>query len=361
MKVAGRIKTDEWTTREQALLDAQAMRERRQSHEGIEVVTLEEACQDVLDSVKGNDGTWRSYHEHFETICEHFGADEPLHAITPMKINEFLTARRAARVRGKPPSERRLRKHLTALGRVFRLATTNGRFAGANPLDRVEKPKAGKRRHQDRFTIDELGEIFRALHKRTTRRAKWDMAVVAALLFTGLRRRGLCCVTKAMIDDKAGFIRGIEQKESLGGLVAISRPLAHVLPTLVEAADETGHLIPKGRARGPRKKDARPRTDNDRRTEKVDCLFADARDDLPETLRARFHPHAMRHSLRTILADAGVPEHIKDAITDHAPSTVGRTYEHATPTNVRAWTTKVLDPLLRLIDLHPEQSNAAAQ
>jgi integrase len=357
--VSGILTIGAWTTREQAIRDHAAMRERREASEGVIFVSLEQACQDVLDTVRDNAGTWRSYHEHFLVLCEFFGADETLQAITPARIQQFLTARRAARVRGKPPSELRLRKHIGALGRVFRLAIRNGHFAGANPIDRIERPRAGKRRHPGVYTVDELGEAFAAL--RAHPGADWDAAVVAALLFTGLRREGLCHVTTAMIDRKGGFIRGIEQKKSVDGFVPLTKPLAHVLPSLEAGADPDGHLVPAGTARGPRRPGGRPRSDTERRVEAVNRVFARCRSLLPVQLRSRFRPHAMRHSLRTILGDARVPEHIRDAITDHAPSTVGRGYEHASPAAVRAWAGKALDPLLWLVDPTAEHQQQAAQ
>jgi integrase len=362
MKVAGKVRVGTWTSKDQALADAAAMRQRRDSSAGVQFITLEQACQDVLDEVKGNDGTWRSYHEHFVTICDHFGPDLPLHEITTEGIVGLITARRAARVRGKPPSDGRIRKTLGALNRVFRKAMTSvpPRYLGPNPLDRIEKLKGGKRKHKDVFAVDEFVGMFEALRARTSADAQWDAAVVAALLFSGLRREGLCRITAAMIDDQAGFVRDIEQKESLSSVVAISRPLAHVLPTLIAHADATGHLIPGGVQRGPRKKGAKPRTDTERRTGTIDRVFKRCRVDLPEPLRRRFHPHALRHSLRTLLADNGVPEHVRDAITDHKPTTVGRGYEHATPAQVRHYARKVLDPLLWIVDPAAERPIAAA-
>lgn len=360
-KVGGIVKVGEWATKEQAMRDAAAMRERRAAADGIEFVTLEGACQAVLDTVKGNAGTWRSYEEHFMTLCDFFGTDAPLHTITPARIDEFVTDRRAARWRGRPISDKRIRKHLGALGRVFRLAIRKSRFAGANPLDRVERPKAGKRRHKEVFTIDELGNVFAALRKRTTKGAAWDTAVVAALAFSGLRREGLCRVTVSMVDNVAGFIRGLEQKETTGSVVPITKPLVHVLPALVAGADADGYLIPKGALRGPRKEGRRPRTDTERRTGTIDRVFRRCRGSLPETLRARFHPHTLRHSFRTMVADASVPRHVADALTDHAPRSQGESYEHPSPASVRAWAAKVLDPLLWVVDESAERPKAVAE
>ncbi|MBL9077010.1 MAG: site-specific integrase [Planctomycetes bacterium] len=360
MKVAGKVQVGTWSTKDQARRDAAAMRERRSAGEGIQFVTLEQACQAVLDSVRGRDGTWRSYHEHFVTICDHFGADAMLHDVTAERIDEFLQARRAARWRGKPPSELRLRKHLGALGRVFRLAIRTKRFAGTNPVDQIEKPKA-KRGHADVFDIAELGDVFKALRERASSLAEWDAAVVAALLFTGLRREAICHVTVANVDSHAGFVRGLQQKMSRGGGAPISKPLAHVLPVLVRHAGPDGYLIPAGTVRGPRKEGRAQRTDTERRVGTVDRVFRRCRRDLPERLRDRFHPHALRHSLRTILADARVPKHVKDAITDHAPATIGDRYEHATPTEVRHYARQALDPLLWIVDPAAKRPKAAAR
>ncbi|MBL8730319.1 MAG: site-specific integrase [Planctomycetes bacterium] len=360
MKVAGKVQVGAWATKDRARSDARAMRERRESGEGLAFVTLEQACQAVLDTVRGRDGTWRSYSEHFLTICDFLGPDTPLHQVTADRIGEFLTARRAARVRGKPPSEMRLQKHLGALGRVFRLAIRNRRFAGANPLDRVERPRV-KRKAGHVYDVAELGDLFAALRARTNATSSWDAAIVGALLFSGLRREGLCHVTVANVDSKAGLVRNVEQKRSVGTVVPISKPLAHALAVLVAAADDTGHLVPRGVQRGPRKDGGRPRTDTERRTSTVDRVFRRCRGALPEQLRGRFHPHTMRHSLRTILADARVPTHVKNAITDHAPATVGDRYEHATTTNVRHYAKKVLDPLLWIVDPVAKRPKAAAR
>lgn len=343
MKVCGQIVTGEWASREEAIEDADRMRARRELLAGgVQIITLEEGCQAVLDTVKHNDGTWRSYHEHFLTICEHFDPDTPLHEITPEEIRGFLTARRASRWRGKPPSEARLRKHVVALGRVFNLAIQNERFAAANPTQRVAKPKPAPRRESDYFTADELGEVLEQLEG-------WDRAVAAALALSGLRRSELCRVQKKQIDQKGGFIRRVAGKTGERD-VPITRPLELLLPELIAGADSDGFLIPKGVCRGPRTPGARRRTDEERRVGQLNRAFARAKKRCRAHLAARLHPHAMRHTLRTILADAGVPEHVKDTFTGHSTAKVAGRYEHASATAVRMWATKVLDPLLWLVD-----------
>lgn len=75
MKIDGRVITSEWGTREEAIEQRNQMLERREKVEDTPLITLVEACQEVLDSVRDREGTWRSYEEHFQTICAFFGGD----------------------------------------------------------------------------------------------------------------------------------------------------------------------------------------------------------------------------------------------------------------------------------------------
>src|SRR5688572_13093919 len=57
-----------WISRDAAKTEAADMVERRRNVGSGDGVTLKDACQDVLDTVRTRDGTWRSYDEHFQTL-----------------------------------------------------------------------------------------------------------------------------------------------------------------------------------------------------------------------------------------------------------------------------------------------------
>lgn len=347
-RVGGKRVYGKHRSRDEARDEAAEIIRRGEITEGVTMISLFDACQDVLDDTR-NDGTKRSYHEHFVTLCDYFGADTPLQLVTPQRIREFIHHRRGQRIRGQAPTELRIRKDVNALNRVFRDATMADKFAGANPVSKIKKPK-GKSKESGHYTIAELDELFTDLRKVSTRTAERNMLFVAAYYFSALRRSEFCRLRVRDIDFKGGFIRDFEGKVNFAP-APITAPLAYALEHLVEGKQPTDPLVPIGKPRGPRKDNRKPSTPLERQIGLINGAIRRLRPELREALRSRFHPHTGRHTLRSILADHNVPEHVKNAITRH-----GRhLYEHTTPTEVRMWATRVLDPLLYLVDPEAER------
>lgn len=307
-------------------------------------VTLQDACQAVLDRVRGHDGTWRSYEEHFVTLCAFFGAETLLSAITRERIEEFVNHRRAQLHRGKPIGELRIRKNLAALNAVFLDATRCDQFTGANPVKKIRQLPV-RRKEAAHYGADELPGLFADLAGAPRQTA----LLAAVLVFSGLRREELAKVRVHQADLEAGWLRGIEGKRNVMS-VPITAPLDAVLRALVEGLGPDDHLWPVGKAHGPRKEGKRPRSDVERRCDALNRMFLEARPKLRQALRPRFKPHALRHTLRTLLADAEVPLHVRNAITRHTDHSMGGRYEHTSPAAVRAWACKVLDPYLPRVE-----------
>ncbi|MCC7062151.1 MAG: site-specific integrase [Planctomycetes bacterium] len=336
---------------EEARAEADQMVARAKSSDGVTLITFEKACQGVLDTVKGKEGTWRSYHEHFITLSDFFGADTPLHEVTRQRIQEFIQRRRADRHRGKPISEGRIRKNLVALGRVFRLAILNDHFAPPSPLDRIELPKTMPK-ESGHYSIEELAEIITAMRQQKWATAERSWRIVAALAFSGLRRAELCRLRREQVDLKAGVLRDLEGKRNICNL-PITKPLASVLQTLMEGLGPKDHLVPAGAPRGPQKEGMPARTEQERRESILNGLFRRFRKVLPERLRSRFHPHSMRHTLATLLADGGVPDHVCNALTRHTDPRSSARYKHPSPLLLRNEAARVLDPLLYIVEPKP--------
>ncbi len=175
----------------------------------------------------------------------------------------------------------------------------------------------------------------------------WDRSVLAALFFSGLRRAELARVRVDQIDQDGGLIRDVEGKNDRRDII-ITAPLRVALDDLVAHAEDD-HLIPGGTCLGPRKEGNRASTPEDRRCGTIHRAMVRIRKNVRGHLRPRLHAHAMRHSLKTFLADNAVPSHVRDALLGHRPQGVAGRYEHATIVTMRHHAKRVLDPLLPLI------------
>ncbi|MBM3496405.1 MAG: hypothetical protein FJX72_19105 [Armatimonadetes bacterium] len=336
-----------YTTREEAAAEAASMMQRAKASAGKVLITFETACQQIID-LAPTPGTKRDYDECCTTLATFFGLETPLHEVTRQRIQDYVAHRHAARWRGKPIGERRIGKELRVLGRVFNVAIRNDQFPGASPLLKIEKPKS-KPQEQEHYTIEEFAEFIAAIRQQTLPTAERAWRIVAAFAFSGLRRDELCRLRCEQVDLAAGWLRRVEGKRNVCD-VPITKPLAAVLRPLLDGLKGMDHLVPVGEARGPRKEGNRRRSDLERREGIVNGLFRRFREVLPERLRSRFHPHTLRHSVRTWLADAGVPEHVKNAFTRHGRRGEGARYEHVSPLLLRKGVEQVLDPLLGIVD-----------
>lgn len=355
-RVDGKRQYGKNTTRDEAAAEAERMLKRAKASAGKVLISLEVACQQIID-LAPTAGTKRDYDECCTTLGAFFGADTPLHEVTKERIEEFIAHRRAARWRDRPIGDARIHKELRVLGRVFNVAIQKDQFPGASPLLKVARPPKVKPREGDHYTIDEVAEIVETMRSQKWRTADRSWRFVAALVFSGLRRDEFCRLRAEQVDLVACTLREIEGKRNIRDL-PITKPLAAALRPLVEGLRPSDHLVPAGEPRGPRKEGNRPRTDLERREGIINGLFRRFREALPARLRARFHPHSLRHTLRTILADANVPSHVRDALTRHSGRGEGSRYEHVSPLLLRRDAERVLNPLLWIID-PPAQASSA--
>lgn len=346
------------TTRDEAAAEAGRMLQRAKASTGKVLITLQVACQQIID-LAPTDGTKRDYDECCTTLATFFGAETPLHEVTRQRIEDYIAHRRAARWRGQPIGEARIRKELRVLGRVFNVAIRKDQFPGASPLVKVEMPKV-KPREAEHYSVAELVEVITTMRAQTWPTADRSWRIVASLAFSGLRRNEFCRLRAGQVDLVGGVLRQIEGKRNVCDL-PITKPLASAIAPLLAGLRSTDELVPAGKASGPRREGNRARTDLERREGIINGLFRRFRAALPERLQGRFHPHSMRHSLRTILADAGVATHIRNALTRHSGRGEGARYEHVSPLLLRSEAQRVLDPLLYLVEPVKTATDDAAQ
>lgn len=336
------------TTRDLAALEARDMIRRAQIAAGVTLITLREACQNVLDTIE-TDGTWRSYEEHFQTLLDFFGDDTLLHTIGRAEIADFVAHRRKCKHRGKPIGLLRINKHLTALKRVFNVATKRDEFDGANPVTKIEAFKI-KKREAGYYDEKELAEVLETIREADgTRTNEIGWRVVAGLLFSGLRRTEFCRLTAGQIDLRGYWLRNIDGKTNVCNL-PITEPFVVAVKPLLKGRKADGHLVPSGSVRGPRKEGNAERTDLERRIERVNGIFRRFRPKLRVELQDRFKPHTMRHSVRTLLAEAKVDVVTRNALTRHVTPGVGPSYDHVSPMLMRKEAQRVLEPLLYMVD-----------
>ncbi|MBK8095635.1 MAG: tyrosine-type recombinase/integrase [Planctomycetes bacterium] len=341
-------------SREEAQVEAANILHRAKVSAGKAFITFQDACQQIID-IAPSAGTKRDYDECCTTLCGFFGADLPLPEITKDRIRAFIDHRRAARWRDRPISDLRIKKELRVLGRVINVAIQRDQFTELSPLLKVEPPKV-KSKEAGHYTIDELNEVVGLIRQQKWPTAERSWRIVAALLFSGLRREEFCRLRVEQIDLQAAVLRDIDGKTNIAAL-PITKPLAAVLRPLIEGGAGSNFLVPSGTARGPRKPGNQQRSDLERRVGLLNGLFRRFRKALPDRLQSRFHAHTLRHSLRTVLADAGVAQHVKDVLTRHSTRTVGGSYEHVSPLLLRREAERVLDPLLFIVE--PQEPGAA--
>ena len=169
-------------------LEAKALRQRR----GLEPLpptdgggTLWSLVEKWLATLKGRPsyrGTEKSLRKHlFQSPI----ADRTLATLRPGHISEWLA--------GIERTEQ-TKKHLRGyLNRAFELAAEREWWTGPNPVAAVPVPKVPKSRVGDYLRLEEIPEVLAALDPE-------HRAMLAASLYTGLRKGELCALQKRDVD-----------------------------------------------------------------------------------------------------------------------------------------------------------------
>jgi site-specific recombinase XerD len=306
--------------------------------------------------------TIRSYGFALLAFCRWLSdEDVALSAVTTDVLLRFLAACRAERVGGRPSGSNIVRlgdgrraDSLSPATINLRLAAVSGLFAFWSMRDPdvtnpVPKGKEAKRRAPgERGGM--LAHVSRAPKRRSALRVRdaqrlpkslgqgevvalleslrtWrDRAIAGLMVFCGLRSAEVLALDVADVDIGARWLK-VSGKGNKERRVPLDVDVAGVIQTylLAERPDTTSDrlfIVAKGPTRG------QPLTPAGLRR-----IFRYHRD---ISGIAGAHPHALRHTFGTALAEAGVDLAVMQALLGHAHIDTTARYVHLAPTHVKA-------------------------
>jgi integrase len=166
-------------------------------------LTVEEAGRrhiDHIETMVRKPSTISDYRSILRVhLAPHFKQTR-IDAITPLMIEDYITAKLRA---GRSPKT--VRNHLALLNGIFAYAIRHG-HANANPLNLVEKPKAGGVNPDIRYLDEtELEALLTAIPNDVF--GSTERALYLAAAMAGLRRGELLALRWQDIDWTAGVIR----------------------------------------------------------------------------------------------------------------------------------------------------------
>jgi integrase len=238
-------------------------------------------------------------------------AAQPLSALTPRDIEAF----RAVRLKqGCSPVT--VSQDLKIVRSILERARKQGTII-SNPAASVESPR-GEGLDRDVFTPEEVSALYDAAD------AEWRTAILFGY-FAGMRLSDAVSRSWREIDLAAEVIDYVQGKTGRRVVVPIHPNLVDHL--MAKAGDDpTGMLTPRlGQFAG-------------KSTGCVSKLFArvmgKAGIDCGECRRAsgrifsRKSFHSMRHSFVSVMANAGIPDEVREKLTGHASPAVHKRYTH---------------------------------
>ncbi|HEY2694778.1 MAG TPA: tyrosine-type recombinase/integrase [Pseudonocardiaceae bacterium] len=301
----------------------------------------------------------RAYGFDLLAFCRWLATEEiALEAVDTETLLEFLRACREVSVPGRPGSNvvslsgQRLDRY-AATTINHRLAAITGLFTframrdpdATNPVPtgrEARRAAAGERngllahlvrpKRRSALRLREPKRLPRALDRRETTellgslRTWRDRAIAGLMLFCGLRAGEVLALQVADVDIGARWLlvtgKGAKQRR-----VPLDVDVAGLIQTYLLAerpeTDVTAlFVVAKGANRG------RPLTPAGMRT-----IFRYHRE---KTGVAAGHPHALRHTFGTALAEAGVDLSVMQALLGHAHVDTSARYIHLAPTHVKA-------------------------
>ena len=280
--------------------DATRMRADEEARPAV-TVTLKEAADAMHDEIRHvrRAGTVEFYEQKARAVFRILNPDLPLERLTPAVLQSLIAIAQQGKF-----SARTIQHYRRWLHRLVTWAMKPQRqwFRGENPVPLASWPEAQTVQPDvmDAETMVKWLDQLRAVPE--------DYDVVLFLAFTGLRRAEFARLQAIDFDlqRRLVWVRGKTKDEA----VPLVADIAEAAGRLVARA-EGGHVVPG--------------TEERRRVQWIDRLFrrwAKRFDD------ARFHPHALRHSLATNLIRAGVPAGTVQRQLRHSSYTTTQRYVH---------------------------------
>jgi len=229
----------------------------------------------------------------------------PVDRITPAIVREFVREAREVHHLGA-----RTIQHCRRTLNAFFVWMTRRGFVTINPVGEVEWPHPEETR-PDVFTAAEIASVLARITD------PWSSALGLFIACSGLRRAEVARLRVADVDLAARvvWVRGKSRSEAQG----FADDADAAVKALVEAASGREFVVPGS-------------TDRARR-QAIAETFRQWQKQLKEP---RWHPHALRHSLVTIMLRNGVPAATVQRVARHSSYATTQRYEHLVAEDVRA-------------------------
>lgn len=309
-------------------------------------MTLSEAMREMLADAEQRQvspGTLRYYRGALRKVWAGFGGDLLLEQITVGDLVKYREQRLKPKAKGRQTSPTTVDKEFAALKRLFLFAQRRGRFSGPIPTDRIDKARA-KRKEPAFYSASQMKDVLSAYADQSGPFVATMHDTTTLLFATGWRASELCALRVSDINFGERYAH-MQRKESES--TSPLSPLAvTVLKRMTAGCKPSDYVYRRSKSE-----------DVEQRVSALGHGYQRMKPRMPEQLRAAHHPHALRHSFETALAEAEVPFHHCVALMDHSTDQhVTSRYSHAT----RAGLLKSLDltfgPLDHLSPPHGEFS-----
>ena len=327
------------------LTEAQARRVLSDIHEVIHGAPLESpsvaAYVEQWVARKRGEITWvtAKFYEHTATEFRDWLGDkatQPIHYVTPSLVAAW---RDKAAAKSTP---RTANNKLKVIRNLFQTAWRDG-FVPENPAAKVQTLKAveGNRRP---FTMGELKILLDVASQ------EWRGMILAAL-YTGQRLKDIASLTWANVDLKRDELRFATSKTGRRQVIPIARPLRRHLDMLSVGDDPGAPLFPSAF------KIATANRDMSALSQQFHDLLVAAGLALPRPpkwkpqgkgrdaprSRSEVTFHSLRHTVTSLLKNAGVSEAVARDIIGHESAAISRHYTHIDESSKRKALAKLPD------------------
>ncbi|MEM7204911.1 MAG: site-specific integrase [Planctomycetota bacterium] len=242
------------------------------------------------------EGTVRWYEHQFKVFDNHWDARSRLGEFNVAEVEWFIEKRLAAGV-----SPNTVLHHLRALGRIFNVAIRAGRLSD-NPVTRARKPKAiPSRPHL--FPWAEAA----VLPERIAEFSEEDADLVSLVLHTGLRRAE---VSRLRVEDT---VQGLLVEGKTGQRHIPVPPQLEELLARMRGRAEAAFLLPGAVERN-----------------RLECVIRVFKRWQAKLRVPKLHPHALRHTFASRLAELGVPRYVLADLLGHGRKTTSITDRYIT-------------------------------
>lgn len=282
-------------------------------------------------------GTWEYYSQQLGAVAKMLSRTRPVVLVNGAALRDMVSQMRAAGYGAQTIQHRR-----SALRRLFRWAIRRG-LVKTDPTTAIEWPTV----EAHAFDVIPQDQLQAVLAK--VQQVPRDFDLVAVMLYTGMRLSEIARLRVDEVDLTAGhfWLPGKRRKEA----VPIAAEIAASFRALVQRAVDAGrdYVIDRSNAyRGPKRKGGLKLTDAElaqrQRAYTVQNTFRRWARKLKDR---RFHPHALRHSLATMLAANDEHAEVVGQIMRHRSYQTTRIYIHLVGEQRRRATARlrVLPPL----------------